>query len=105
MTLKVKILIGYGVAFAFMALVVAWAVSNPVSLGKATDATLHENYRSILAAARKTVRKAIAADPGQSEAYNLLGALLEIDGDMLMRRNSILLQWISIPGTNRPEQI
>ena len=30
--------------------------------------------------ARKTVRKAIAADPGQPEAYNLLGALLEMDG-------------------------
>jgi CheY-like chemotaxis protein len=34
------------------------------------------------AAASETVRKAIAADPGQPEAYNLLGALLEIDGDM-----------------------
>ncbi len=32
--------------------------------------------------ARKTVRKAIAADPGQPEAYNLLGALLEMDGEM-----------------------
>ncbi|MBN1195777.1 MAG: tetratricopeptide repeat protein, partial [Candidatus Aminicenantes bacterium] len=27
-----------------------------------------------------TVRRAIAADPGQPEAYNLLGALLEIRG-------------------------
>jgi NtrC-family two-component system sensor histidine kinase KinB len=50
MTLKEKILIGYGVAFALMGLVVAWAVMNLVSLGKATDAILHENYRSILAA-------------------------------------------------------
>lgn len=48
--LKEKILIGYGVAFALMGLVVAWAVTNLVSLGKATDAILHENYRSILAA-------------------------------------------------------
>jgi len=32
--------------------------------------------------ARKTVRKAIAADPGQPEAYNLLGALLEMDGKL-----------------------
>ncbi|MFH0726714.1 MAG: response regulator [Pseudomonadota bacterium] len=32
---------------------------------------------------RETVRKAIAADPGQPEAYNLLGALLEIKGDWL----------------------
>ena len=50
MTLKKKILIGYGVAFALMGMVVAWAVVNLVSLGKATDAILRENYRSILAA-------------------------------------------------------
>lgn len=50
MTLKQKLLIGYGVVFALMGLVVAWAVANLVSLGKATDAILSENYRSILAA-------------------------------------------------------
>jgi len=50
MTFKKKILVGYGVAFALMGLVVAWAVTNLVSLGKATDAILSENYRSILAA-------------------------------------------------------
>jgi DNA-binding response OmpR family regulator len=33
--------------------------------------------------ARETVRKAIAADPAKPEAYNLLGALLEIKGDWL----------------------
>lgn len=31
--------------------------------------------------ARAMVRKAIGADPGQPEAYNLLGVLLEIEGD------------------------
>jgi DNA-binding response OmpR family regulator len=35
------------------------------------------------APARETARKAIAADPAQPEAYNLLGALLEIKGDEL----------------------
>jgi len=50
MTLKKKILIGHGVAFALMTLVVIWAITNLVSLGKATDAILSENYRSILAA-------------------------------------------------------
>lgn len=50
MTLKKKILFGYGVAFALMGLVVAWAVLNLVSLGKAGDAILRENYRSIIAA-------------------------------------------------------
>jgi CheY-like chemotaxis protein len=33
------------------------------------------------AAARETVRKAITANPAQPEAYNLLGALLEIKGE------------------------
>jgi NtrC-family two-component system sensor histidine kinase KinB len=50
MTLKKKILTGYGVAFALMGLVVAWAITNLVSLNQATDAILSENYRSILAA-------------------------------------------------------
>lgn len=50
MTLKKKILVGYGAAFVLMGLVVAWSVINIVSLGKATDAILSENYRSILAA-------------------------------------------------------
>jgi len=50
MTLKKKILIGYGVAFVLMGLVVVWAVTNLVALGKASDAILRENYRSILAA-------------------------------------------------------
>jgi DNA-binding response OmpR family regulator len=35
------------------------------------------------ATARETARRAIAADPGQPEGYNLLGALLEIKGDAL----------------------
>jgi DNA-binding response OmpR family regulator len=35
------------------------------------------------AAARETARRAIAADPAHPEAYNLLGALLEIQGDWL----------------------
>ncbi|MFH1091947.1 MAG: hypothetical protein V1742_10310 [Pseudomonadota bacterium] len=50
MTLKKKILIGYGVAFVLMGLVVAWAVVNLVSLGQASNAILRKNYRSILAA-------------------------------------------------------
>jgi NtrC-family two-component system sensor histidine kinase KinB len=49
-TLKKKILVGYGVAFVLMGMVVVWAVVNLVSLGKASDAILRENYRSILAA-------------------------------------------------------
>jgi NtrC-family two-component system sensor histidine kinase KinB len=50
MTLKNKILIGYGVIFALMGIVVLQAVTNLISLGKASEAILSENYRSILAA-------------------------------------------------------
>ena len=50
MTLKKKIVIGYCVVFALMGLVVAWAVTNLVFLGNATDDILNENYRSIIAA-------------------------------------------------------
>lgn len=37
--------------------------------------------------ARETARKAIAADPAQPEAYNLLGALIEIKGDWVDAQN------------------
>ncbi|EKD82716.1 MAG: hypothetical protein ACD_39C01137G0002 [uncultured bacterium] len=50
MTLKKKILTGYGVAFFLMGLVIAWAIANLISLGQATNAILSENYKSILAA-------------------------------------------------------
>ncbi len=50
MPLKKKILIGYGVGFVLMGLVVGWAVLNLIALGRASDAILKENYRSILAA-------------------------------------------------------
>jgi NtrC-family two-component system sensor histidine kinase KinB len=49
-TLKNKILAGYVTSFALMAMVVAWAVINLLSLGKTSNAILRENYRSILAA-------------------------------------------------------
>ena len=50
MALRKKILVGYGVSFALMGVVIAWAVVNLVTLGAAGDAILRENYRSILAA-------------------------------------------------------
>lgn len=35
------------------------------------------------ARARETARRAVAVNPGKPEAYNLLGALYEIEGDLL----------------------
>ena len=49
MTLKQKILLGYGFTFFLMLLITTWAIVNLISLGKASDRILKENYRSILA--------------------------------------------------------
>ena len=49
MNLKKKILIGYGVSFSLMGLVVAWAIFHVWSLAKTTDEILRDYYRSILA--------------------------------------------------------
>ncbi|MCR4317074.1 MAG: cell wall metabolism sensor histidine kinase WalK [Planctomycetes bacterium] len=50
LSLKKKILVGYGVAFLLVALIAWLAVTNLEKLGEATDGILRENYRSILAA-------------------------------------------------------
>lgn len=56
---------------------------NAVDYGSLIElAKLYISDRSF-ASARETVRKAIAVDPAQPEAYNLLGALLEIKHDWL----------------------
>lgn len=60
---------------------------------EALDEATAEDYRTFIelakrhitdmdfSSARECARKAIAADPGQPESYNLLGALLEIKGN------------------------
>jgi two-component system, NtrC family, sensor histidine kinase KinB len=52
MKLKNKILAGYGVVFTLMAIVMAWAIFNIISLSRATDDILRQNYRSTLAAGK-----------------------------------------------------
>jgi NtrC-family two-component system sensor histidine kinase KinB len=90
-TLKKKILTGYSVAFMLMGLVVVWAMTNLLSLGKATGAILKENYRSILA------------------AENMLGGLERQDSGVLLlflgdtekgisqfhENEAIFLQWMA----------
>ena len=49
-TLRKKILIGYGITLAVAMVVFVWAFVNLLRLGRASDAILSENYRSILAA-------------------------------------------------------
>jgi two-component system, NtrC family, sensor histidine kinase KinB len=91
MGLKKKILLGYGVAFALMGLVVVWAVVNLVSLGKATDAILRENYWSILAAENMV---------GELERQDS-GMLLMFLGDtrkgisQFRESEAVFLQWLA----------
>ena len=91
MTLKKKILTGYGVAFTLMGLVVAWSVANLVSLGKASDAILSENYRSILAAENK-----VDALERQDSAILLIYIGDSERGNLQFRENEALfLQWLA----------
>jgi len=91
MTLRRKILIGYGVVFVFLSVVVGWAVINLVFLGMASNAILHENYRSILAA-----ENMVDALERQDSA-----ALLMIAGDVengvrqFRENESDFLQWLT----------
>jgi two-component system, NtrC family, sensor histidine kinase KinB len=91
MDLKKKILIGYGLGFGLMALVVAWAVVNLLSLGKASDAILRDNYRSILAAENMV----------DSLERQDSGILLTLLGDretgmaQLKENEALFLQWLA----------
>jgi len=91
MTLKKKILIGYGVVFVLMGLVVVWAVTNLVSLGKASDAILRENYRSILAA-----ENMVDALERQNSAVLLIFLGDSEKGIHQYRENeAVFLQWLA----------
>jgi len=50
MSLRKKILIGYGSIVVLLAVMVTWTVTDFRLLGGATEGILRENYRSILAA-------------------------------------------------------
>jgi NtrC-family two-component system sensor histidine kinase KinB len=49
-TLKKKIILGYGIAILLMLVVLTWAFYNLMTLGRASEAILKQNYNSILAA-------------------------------------------------------
>jgi two-component system, NtrC family, sensor histidine kinase KinB len=49
-TLRTKILLGYGASLVIVAVILALAIVLLLRLGRASDAILQENYRSILAA-------------------------------------------------------
>ena len=89
-TLRKKILIGYGVALGLVVLIVAWALGNLLKLGRASDAILRENYRSIQAAGEMA-----DALQRQDSALLLLALGYTEEGAVQYRENeSQFLQWL-----------
>lgn len=101
MKLKTKILAGYSVALALVVLVCGWGVVNLSRLGRASQAILQENYRSILAA-----ENMIDAIERQDSATLLV--LLgdeKLGNEQFQTHEVVFLQWlgrakdnITIPG-------
>lgn len=91
MTLKRKILTGYGFAVALMGIVLCLAISHLVSLGRATNAILSENYRSILAA-----ENMVGALEGQNRAA-LLAALGDTTeaASQLRANDALFVEWLA----------
>lgn len=89
-TLRKKILIGYGLALVLVVIILVWALVNLLNLGRASDAILRENYKSIVA-----VEQLMDALRQQDGA--LLQMLLgnEAEGADLHREGeSRFLQWV-----------
>ncbi|WP_319418608.1 HAMP domain-containing sensor histidine kinase [Pleurocapsa sp. FMAR1] len=104
MKLKSKILLGYGLSLALVILVGGWGVVNLRRLGKASEAILKENYRSILAA-----ENTIDALERQDSAILLFLLENKEQGGQQFRNNQIeFLKWlgraegnITIPGEGK----
>ncbi len=102
--LRRKILLGYGIGLLLVAVVLAWAVINILTLGRASDAILRENYRSIL-----TAWNMIAAVERQNDSVVLLLLGREKEGISRFHTDETeFLQWlgrardnITVPGEDR----
>ncbi|MDP1989918.1 MAG: ATP-binding protein [Syntrophales bacterium] len=89
-TLRKKIFIGYGITLALMIVVLIWALVNLHDLGKASDAILRENYKSILAA-----ENMVYAIERQDSATLLLLLGYEDQAWKQFRENeSLFFQWL-----------
>lgn len=90
MNLKKKILIGYGVAFSLMGLVVTLAIFHLWSLAKTTDEILRDYYRSILA-----VENMVDA-LGRQDSSILLMLMGDVDKGIAQYRENetLFLEWL-----------
>jgi NtrC-family two-component system sensor histidine kinase KinB len=90
-SLKRKILLGYGLGLGLVIVVSIWAVVNLDRLGSASAAILRENYRSILAA-----ENMINTLERQDSSLLLLMLGFEAEAAQQFRENEVeFLQWLS----------
>ncbi|HPG69862.1 MAG TPA: ATP-binding protein [Candidatus Hydrogenedentes bacterium] len=91
MRIRAKMLGGYGFAFALLGVLLVWAIVNLVSLGRATEAILRENYHSIQAS-----EEMLSALRLQDEAIEdcVLGPDAE-RAQQFREKESTFLQWLS----------
>lgn len=91
MSLKRKILWGYGLVLSLVVIVSLWAVISLYRLGSASEAILQENYRSILAA-----ENMVNTLERQDSALLLLMLGFESEATAQFRENEVeFLQWLS----------
>ncbi len=98
-SLRRKILLGYGIALVLTATVLVWAVLNLLSLGRASDAILRNNYKSILAASSMLA----ALDEQHADiSLFLLNADPAVPG-RFRAGEAVFLQWLGRAGDNITE--
>lgn len=89
-TLRKKIFIGYGITLVLMVVVLIWAFINFWDLGRASDAILRENYKSILAA-----ENMVYAIERQDSAILLMFVGYQEDGwNQFRESESQFFQWL-----------
>ncbi|MFH1070647.1 MAG: ATP-binding protein [Candidatus Glassbacteria bacterium] len=91
MSLRKKILLGYSITLVLMGLVIGWAVLNLASLGKASEAILRENYRSISAA--ENMRNSLERQ--NSAILLFLSGQGQTGEDNFLKYQSEFLQWLA----------
>ena len=89
-SLRKKIFIGYGITLVLMIIVFIWSLVNLLDLGKASEAILRENYKSILAA-----ENMVYAIERQDSATLLIFLGFEDQGWKQFRENEgLFFQWL-----------
>ncbi|MBN2090079.1 PAS domain S-box protein [candidate division KSB1 bacterium] len=96
LSLRKKIFLGYGISLALATIVFIWAFINLISLSKASDNILRENYKSILAA-----ENMINAIERQNNAMLLLIFGYQDEGlKQFYENESQFLQWFGKASDN-----